>query len=90
MEPIITKKVYIHMHREYDTRTLSVAKYILMNLLKISEKNVYVRQEKEYPSARTQVADLFGRGVFRGFKHNSIIVRENVSIDDEVKRIFKE
>lgn len=93
LEPIIKENVQLHMDREYDTRTLAIAAWVIRKLasdngVKVSEKDIYLRKEKEFPSYRIRVADIFARGIFREFEH-SFVVRKNIGVDDEIKRIFK-
>lgn len=89
MEPIIDKKVILQMDREYDSNTLSTAAEVICKLLNFSRDYIYLRGEREYPTNRIMVADLFARGCFKGFDCTGLKLIKNPDIKSEIKEIFE-
>ena len=46
-------------------------------------KKIIKRGEREYPSNRIIIADLFARGCFKNFDCNRLIVNKNLRIENE-------
>lgn len=67
LEQIKDKTMLLQMDREYDSKTLGFAADAICKLLNIIRSDVYLRNEREYPTNRIMVADLFARGCFKGY-----------------------
>ncbi len=94
LKPIINKNVYLQMDREYDIKTQSIAAETIRKLssdfnIKIKDNDIYIRKEKEHPSARIIIADLFARGCFRNYDCSSLIMNKKLDIKNEIKNIFR-
>ena len=89
LEQIKAKTIFLHMDREYDSRTLNFAADVVCGLLNTPKDNVYLRKEGEYPTNRIAVADLFARGCFKDFDCSQFTVIKNPDIKNEIKEVFK-
>lgn len=89
LEQIKDKKIFLHMDREYDSRTLDLASDVVCQLLDFQKENVYIRKEGEHPTNRIVVADLFARGCFKGFDCSSFNIIKNPDIKNEIKEVFE-
>ena len=89
LKPILDKKINMHMDREYDSKTLNFAVDVINEFVDLDKKEVYIRKEREYPSNRIIVADLFARGCFRNFNCSNLIINKNLEIKNEIKKIFR-
>lgn len=89
LEQIKDKAMLLHMDREYDSRTLGFAADTICKLLTIARDDIYIRKEREYPTNRIAVADLFARGCFKGYDCNQFSVIKNPDIKNEIKEVFK-
>ncbi|MBI2652871.1 hypothetical protein HYX00_05375 [Candidatus Woesearchaeota archaeon] len=89
LEQIEDKVILLHMDREYDFKTLGFAADTICRLLNITRDDIYIRKEREYPTNRIIVADLFARGCFRGYDCSQFIIIKNPDIKNELKEIFR-
>lgn len=93
LKPIIDNTVYLQMDREYDINTQLSAAEIVRKLsldydIRIGHNDIYIRKERESPSSRIIIADLFARGCFRGFDCKSVMANKKINIENEIKEIF--
>ena len=89
LEQIKDKAIFLHMDREYDSKTLNFAADVVCKLLNATKDNIYIRKEREYPTNRIIVADLFARGCFKGFDCSQFTIIKNPDIKNEIKEAFK-
>ena len=89
LEQIKEKTIFLHMDREYDSKTLSIAADVICQMLNSSKENIYIRKEGEYPTNRIIVADLFARGCFKDFDCSQFTITKNPDIKNEIKEIFR-
>ncbi len=89
LEQIKDKSLFLHMDREYDSKTLGFAADTICKLLSITIDDIYIRKEREYPTNRIMVADLFARGCFKGYDCSQFTVIKNPDIKNEIKEVFK-
>ena len=88
LEQIKDKTMSLHMDREYDSKTLGFAADVICKLLSMARDDVYIRNEKEHPTNRIMVADLFARGQFKGYNCSQFNIIKNPDIKNELKEIF--
>jgi len=86
LKPIL-QEGYLQMDREYDERTMNISAGVIKKLTN-NDVEVYIREEREYPTNRIIVADLLARGYFRGFNCISLIINKNLDLKNEIKKIF--
>ncbi len=89
LKPVLSKKGYLQMDREYDEKTLSASVKTMLELIDNPAYEIYIRKEGEHPFNRIIIADLFARGYFKDFNCNSLIINKKLEIENEFKRIFK-
>lgn len=89
LEQIKEKIVSFHMDREYDSKTLGFAVDTICILLNVTKENIYIRKEREYPTNRIIVADLFARGCFKGYDCSQFTIIKNPDIKNEIREVFR-
>jgi len=89
LEQLKDKEIILHMDREYDSATLGLAADTICHLLSIAKDNIYIRKEREYPTNRIMVADLFARGCFKGYDCSQFTVIKNPDIKNEIEKVFR-
>lgn len=88
LKPLFNRKIYLQMDREYDKQTLEISAETILKLVS-NDIEIYIRKEREYPSSRIIVADLFARGYFKGFDCSSLFVNRKLDLENDIRKIFR-
>lgn len=89
LDQIKDKTMFLHMDREYDSKTLGFAADTICKLLNTTRDDIYIRKEGEHPTNRIAVADLFARGCFKGYDCTQLTIIKNPDIKNEIEEIFR-